>query len=138
MKKKAWVVDDDEKIRQAMELMLKIMGYDVEAFSEARTPSRALMGGGRPDILFLDIRMPQVSGIEMLRFVRSRETLKYLTVVMCTAESDEVMVEDIMRIGADGYVFKPVNFDELENAVRTSIERHRVVLGVQDNTTKAV
>jgi DNA-binding NtrC family response regulator len=128
MKKKAWVVDDDEKIRQAMEMMLKIMGYDVETFSEARAPSRALMEGGRPDILFLDIRMPQVSGIDMLRFVRSREAFKYLTVVMCTGESDEVMVEDIMRIGADGYVFKPVNFEELENAVRTSLERRRASL----------
>lgn len=129
MEKTAWLVDDDEDIREAMSMMLRIMGYQVNTFSEARPPAHALLSGKRPDVLFLDINMPYVNGIELLKFIRKRGTWKDLTILMVTSECDELMVEEAIRLGADGYVFKPVNFEELANAIQNAIKRRRIVTG---------
>lgn len=127
MKKEAWIVDDVEVIRTALAMMLKITGYEVEAFSEARTPARTLMSGRHPDILLIDINIPKVSGIELLKFIRQNKAWKHLPILMVTTESDETMVEEAIRLGADGYVFKPVNFEELTNAIEIALKRRALL-----------
>jgi len=129
MKKDAWIVDDDEEIRSALSMMLKIIGYEVEAFSEARAPARALLDGRYPGMLFIDINIPQVSGIELLKFIRQRDAWKHLPILMVTSESDEIMVEEAIRLGADAYVFKPVNFEELTNAIEMALKRRALLAG---------
>lgn len=129
MKKLVWVIDDIEEVRAAFSMMLKIIGYEVESFSDARSPARALMDGKQPDILFVDINIPEVSGIELLKFIRQRDIWKQLPILMVTSESDETMVEEAIRLGADGYVFKPVNFEELSNAITIALKRRELLAG---------
>ncbi|NPV75101.1 MAG: response regulator [Anaerolineae bacterium] len=131
MKKDAWIIDDDDEIRTALSMMLKIIGYEVKTFSEARAPARALLDGQHPDMLFIDINIPQVSGLELLKFIRQRDAWKRLPILMVTSESDEIMVEEAIRLGADGYVFKPVNFEELTNAIEMALKR-RALLASKD------
>ena len=132
MPKTAWVVDDDDEIRNAMKSMLQLMGYEFRGFMEPRSAGRALLDFETPDLMFLDINMPKVTGLQFLEFVRSREQWKKLPVLMVTSESSEITVEEAIRLGADGYVFKPVNFDELQMAIETAIERRRIAVGNAD------
>jgi len=67
--------------------------------------------------LVLDINMPEVSGIDMLEFVRMREELKDMPVVMLSSETTDAQVDQAMTLGADAFVFKPVTVEELEGAL---------------------
>lgn len=127
MKKQVWIVDDDREIRRSMRQMFGFLGYEQREFSDARSVSRALLAGEIPDLLFIDINMPQVSGMELLEFIRSRSAWNNLPLLMISSESSEVSVEQAIRIGADGYVFKPVSLEELETAVQTAIQRRRIL-----------
>ena len=127
MKKMVWIVDDDSEMRQASHLMFKLLGYDLREFADGRDVTRALLGGDSPDLLFLDINMPEVSGLDILQFIRSRTTWKKMPILIMSSDSEEARVEQTMRMGADGYVFKPVSLEELESAIGTAIEKRRLI-----------
>jgi DNA-binding response OmpR family regulator len=120
----AWIVDDDEEMQEAIKLMLQLLDYGVEVYRDARSASRDLIAGGKPDVIILDIMMPEVSGIDMLEFMRRRGDLRGIPVVMLSSETTDVQVDEAMQLGADGFVFKPVTLEELEAAIRSAIVRH--------------
>ncbi len=113
----SWIVDDDDEMAQAVQLMLKLLEYKVERYRDARSAARALLSGQRPDVLILDINMPEVTGIDMLEFVRMRPELKSLPIVMLSSETTDVQVDEAMAKGANAFVFKPVTVEELEGAL---------------------
>ncbi len=113
----SWIVDDDDEMSRAVQLMLKLLEFKVERFRDAPSAARALLGGQRPDVLILDINMPEVSGIDMLEFIRMRPELKSLPIVMLSSETTDVQVDEAMAKGADAFVFKPVTVEELEGAL---------------------
>ncbi len=109
-----WIVDDDDEMSHAVKLMLQLLEYQVKTFRDARAASKKLLAGQRPDVLLLDINMPEVTGIDMLEFVRMRQELSGLPVIMLSSETTDIQVDEAMSLGANGYVFKPVTIDELE------------------------
>ena len=115
--KAAWIVDDDEEMSHAVKLMLQLLEFDVSTFPNARSAGQALLAGRRPDLLVLDINMPEVTGIDFLEFVRSRAEFKHLPVVMLSTETADQQVDEALRLGANEFVFKPVTIEELERAV---------------------
>lgn len=117
-----WVVEDDLDMQQAVKLMLSMMGFAVDFFDNARSAAKKLLSGKKPDLILLDIMMPEVTGIDFLEFLRRRKEFKGIPVVMLSAEADDVQVDEAMGLGADGFVFKPVTFDELENAIRRAMK----------------
>lgn len=120
----AWVIDDDDEMRQAIKLMLKLLDFEVNVYRDAPTASRDLLDGKIPDVLILDIMMPAVSGIDMLEFMRTRNELKIVPVVMLSSETADVQVDEAMGFGADAFVFKPVTLEELETAIKSAIQAH--------------
>jgi DNA-binding response OmpR family regulator len=124
--KTAWLVDDSEEVRYALGMMFRLVGYECRTFADAPSTAEALTAGETPDILFLDINMPGVSGLELLGFIRSRDIWVDLPILMLTAESAEASVEMAIRLGADGYVFKPVNVEELQLAIPIAIKRRHL------------
>jgi two-component system chemotaxis response regulator CheY len=129
MKKMVWMVDDDDAIRRAMRLMFKLLNYDLRDFSDGRILLSNLQTDPPPDLLFLDINMPIMNGMDILDKVRSDSKFRKLTVLIMSSESEDVRVEQAIRKGADGYVFKPVTIEELEMAIGTAVERRKAVLG---------
>ena len=127
MKKMVWIIDDDADMRDAMHLMFRVIGYDLREFADGRDAMGALESGPAPDLLFLDLSMPEISGIEILRFIRSRVTWKKLPILIMSSDSEETRVEQTMRMGADSYVFKPVSLEELESAIRVAVEKRRLI-----------
>ena len=123
-KLKVWFVDDDEEMRQAVSLMLNMLGHEMKGFASARVAAQALIGGERPDLLLLDISMPEVSGVDMLEFVRRRPELKSLPVLMLSSETTDVQVDQALALGADGFIGKPVTIEELERALDKAVQKH--------------
>ena len=133
--KKLWYVDDDSEMIQAVKLMLQLLGYETRSFIDARKAAKLLLAGEQPDVLLLDINMPEVSGLDMLEFVRRRDRWKNLPVVMLSSEAADLQVDTAMELGADAYVFKPVTIDELEAALQ-SAEAKRKTVNTADRNLK--
>ena len=123
MTKIIWLVDDDEEMLRAMDLMLKMLGFETKFFMRARPAAEALLAGGKPDALLLDINMPEVSGLDMLEFVRRRSEWKNLPVIMLSTEAADITVDQAFALGTDGYVTKPVMIDELESEIKQAMEK---------------
>jgi len=119
-----WIIDDDDEMIHAVELMLKLLDFTVSAYRSARIAVQDLMQGKRPDAVLLDINMPEVSGIDMLEFLRRQESFKDIPVVMLSSETTDVQVDQAMALGANAFVFKPVSIEELEEALKTALPRN--------------
>jgi two-component system chemotaxis response regulator CheY len=119
-----WIVDDDEEMNRAIGLMLKMLDCEVTAFHNARSAAQVLLTGKRPALLILDINMPEVSGLDMLEFLRRRQEWKELPIVMLSSESADSMVDQALKMGADAYIMKPVTIQELERAMTTALHKH--------------
>lgn len=119
-----WVVDDDEEMAHAIQLMLKLIRLEPEGFLSARAAAQALLSGKLPDLVLLDISMPEVSGLDLLEFIRRRRDWNHVPVVMLSTEAADVTVDRALALGADGYITKPVTLEELESAVSQAIEKH--------------
>ena len=119
--REVWIIEDDDEMSHAVKLMLQLLDYSVNIFRDARSAARQLLGGDRPDVMLLDINMPEVSGIDLLEFLRKQKDLKDLPVVMLSSETTDVQVDEAMDIGANGFIFKPVTIDELEEALNKAL-----------------
>lgn len=122
--KQVWIVDDDEEMARAVTLMLNLLDCQAKYFIHPRYAARALLEGGMPDMLILDINMPEVSGLDMLEFVRRRKEWNALPVIMLSSEAADVTVDQAMKLGADGYVMKPVTIEELEKVMAQAFYNH--------------
>jgi DNA-binding response OmpR family regulator len=99
----------------AVKLMLQLLDFSVTIFRDARSAARQLLSGDvRPELMVLDINMPEVSGIDLLEFLRLREDLRGIPVVMLSSETTDRQVDEALGLGADAFVFKPVTIEELE------------------------
>jgi len=127
MKRTVWIVDDDRDVRAVLNTMLRILGFEIREFEEARTPAHTLMVEETPDLMIVDINIPGVNGLELLSYIRRKPRWIHLPVIILSSESDEERVEQVVRMGADGYVFKPVTLEELEMAIRGAVMRRRAV-----------
>lgn len=123
--KTVWIVDDDEEMTRAVQLMLKLLDCDARGFFNARSAAQTLLTGKRPDLIILDINMPEVSGLDMLEFIRRRAEWKDLPVLMLSTEAADVTVDRALKLGADGYISKPVTIEELERALKTAFLKHQ-------------
>ena len=119
-----WVVDDDEEMGHAVGLMLKLLECNVTVFHNVRSAAKKLATGQKPELLILDINMPEVSGLDMVEFLRRRDDTRELPIVMLSSESTDVIVDKALALGADSYVMKPVTIEELEKAMATAFYKH--------------
>lgn len=114
---KIWFVDDDEEMSQAIRLMLGILNHDMRSFNSARSALTCLNQGDIPDLLILDISMPEVSGMDLLEYVRRNPGWKALPIVMFSSEATDQQIDLCLKLGANGFVAKPVTLDELESVI---------------------
>ena len=123
--RRVWIVDDDQEMARAMGMMLELLGYQTSSFLNARSAAQTLLTGERPDLMLLDINMPEVNGLDLLEFLRRRPEWKSLPIVMLSSEAADVTVDEAMELGADGYVMKPTTLEELEKAIETAFQKHQ-------------
>lgn len=119
-----WVVDDDEEMSRAVGLMLELLDCRVTAFNGVRAAAQSIVGGKKPDLIILDVNMPEVSGLDMVEFLRRRPESKELPIIMLSSEADDDTIDKAMKLGADSYILKPVTMEELEKAMATAFYKH--------------
>ena len=116
-----YVVDDDESVRTAQARLLKSVGLRVEVFGSAR----AFLDHDRADVpgcLLLDVRMPGLSGLDLQQELAASEV--DLPIVFMSAHGDIPMSVRAIKAGAVDFLPKPVNDQELLNAVGQAIDQH--------------
>ena len=74
--------------------------------------------GGNPAVVLLDIKMPKVNGLEVLRQIKSDERLKTIPVVVLTSSREERDLTESYKLGVNGYVVKPVDFSQFVDAIK--------------------
>lgn len=121
-----FVVDDDETFLKLACHYLDRAGYSVTAFSDGMAAlERAL--SSPPDLILVDIRMPGLDGFGLLGALRSNQRTALLPVVFLTAIRDVKAQRKGMRLGADDFLVKPVTQGDLLDAVKSRLERARVL-----------
>lgn len=115
--RQAWIIDDDDEMGHAVRLMLELLEFQVRTYREARPAAQVLLAGERPDLIVLDINMPEVTGMDFLEFLGMRAELKDLSVIMLSTEASDVRIDEAMKLGAKGFVSKPVTIEELETVI---------------------
>lgn len=119
-----WIIDDDEEMGHAVGLMLKLLDYKATTFLNARSAAQTLLSGKKPDLMIVDVNMPEVSGLDFVEFIRQRREWKDMPIVMLSSEAADTMVEDALTAGADTYAKKPVTIEELEKALEYAFSKH--------------
>ena len=114
------VVDDDRAVRDALRRALTLGGYEVQV-AEGGEAGLAQVAAGQPDAMVLDVMMPDLSGIEVCRHLRrSGDRIPILMLTARDAISDRV---EGLDAGADDYLVKPFDLDELKARVRALLRR---------------
>jgi len=122
MKKRLLVVDDEPNIIELIRMNLGKSGFEIlpaYAGEEAVTLARREL----PDLILLDIMLPDIDGLEVLRQLRTDVTTENIPIIMLTARSEETDKVIGLGMGADDYVTKPFGMRELEARVRNALRR---------------
>ena len=111
---KVLIIDDERPIRETLEMFLREKGYEVVTSEDGEGGLKAVQRE-RPDIVILDIRLPGMNGLEVLR--RIKEAGEDIHVIMITAYHDAETTRQAMKLGAYKYIHKPLDADEFEGAI---------------------
>ncbi len=120
MSHRVLVVEDDELLREAVDLILTQSGYTVTTVGNGRDAIDTLRRS-LPDLVLLDIRLPGIDGLEVLRLIRKENNP--VPVVMMTANSTAETVRDVMAAGGNGYILKPFEAVDLIRRVSLAFKR---------------
>ena len=113
------LVDDDPAIRRTLAIGLRAHGYDLRTATDGRT-AVDLGRTDQPDLLILDLGLPDISGVEVLRQLR---TWSHVPVIVLSARDGSDDKVEALDVGADDYVTKPFGMDELLARVRAAVRR---------------
>jgi two-component system response regulator (stage 0 sporulation protein F) len=114
------VVDDEAPVREVLAEYFATEGYAVEAAGSG-VEALTVVRGGRADLVLLDVRMPGLDGVQILRQIRAFD--ERVPVIMVTANEDVGLAKETLRLGAFDYVAKPFDFDYLDRAVAAGLSR---------------
>jgi two-component system KDP operon response regulator KdpE len=121
---KVLVVDDEPPIRKLLRMGLSTQGYEVV---EAANGKAALeLAAANPDLIILDLGLPDIQGHELLRMLRARD--ERVPIVVLSSRGDEAGKVQALDLGADDYVTKPFGMDELLARMRAAL-RHQLQVG---------
>lgn len=115
---KLLVIDDDEDLQKLIKTYFKMEGFVISAVLKGADIVLALREPPLPDAILLDVRLPDGNGFDILRSMRQHPVLRSIPVIMLTAEATREAVLKGLQGGADGYVTKPFEQDQLIAAVK--------------------
>lgn len=111
------VVDDDELMRKSFKTVLVAENYTL-MFATGGIEALNLLRNRRPDLILMDMMMPDIDGIETMRRIKSAEQLCAIPIIMVTGNSEKHVVTDCLKAGAAGFVVKPFNRETLLDKIR--------------------
>ena len=111
------VVEDDPDQLALAELRLGMAGYQVRSVDRAKALSRSLREDARPDLLLLDVMLPDGNGFDILAQLRARPDFATLPVVLLTVKAELGDIRKGLALGADGYITKPYSKNQLAEVI---------------------
>ena len=120
--KNVMVIEDNEKNRKLMRVVLKAKGYNV---IEATTGEEALslLKGNIPDIILMDIQLPGIDGLTLVKQIKADALTKDIPIIAVTAYAMKGDEQKILDTGCNAYVSKPINTQELPLTIEKYIKR---------------
>ena len=118
------IVDDSSVMRKIVQRSLRLAGLDIETVLEADNGEQALtiVQQNTVDLIFSDINMPKMDGLEFVRQLQSLEAAKGIPIVMITTEGSQSRVVEALSLGARGYIRKPFTPDQMKERIAPLLE----------------
>jgi DNA-binding response OmpR family regulator len=116
------IIEDEEDAAELFAEMMRVSGFRVLKTSKS-VAAISMMITEKPDIVLLDIMMPEISGLDILRQMRRDPALANIPVIVVTAKSMPTDIKNGMEAGASTYLTKPVGFLELKEAVEQTLAK---------------
>ncbi|CAD7816164.1 Polar-differentiation response regulator DivK [Chryseobacterium aquaeductus] len=117
MNKKILIVDDDPRNIFALKLTLKARGFKIESCTMAQEAIQILDKNLGIDLVLMDMMMPEMDGYEAVKIIRKTHNIKHIPVIAVTAQAMEEDRQKCLDAGAQDYVKKPIDVDQLLNAI---------------------
>jgi len=117
-----WCVEDDDNIREIEVYTLISTGFEAKGFADGKAFFEAL-NKSLPDLIVLDIMLPDTDGVEMLKKLKNREDTKEIPVIMATAKGMEYDKIYSLDLGADDYLVKPFGMLEMVSRIKAVLRR---------------
>lgn len=114
------IIEDETDAAELFAEMMRVSGFRVIKTASS-APAIRMMAAEKPDIVLLDIMMPEVSGLDILRQMREDSALAGIPVVIVSAQSMPADIRNGLEAGASTYLTKPVGFLELKEAVEGAL-----------------
>ena len=115
------VADDNEDNLLLLTHTLDLFGISHISTLAGRSAIQ-LVAAHQPDLLLLDIMLPDLSGVEVIRHLRQNPATQHVPIVAVTALADDDNQEYLIQLGCDGYLSKPYNLDDLEMILRVCLK----------------
>ena len=116
------IIEDEPDIRELVSLHLKRAGFRVEEFEKAEA-FLSFLKRQRPDLLILDLMLPDADGLEVCKYLRKKDEYSAIPIIMVTAKGEETDKILGLELGADDYVTKPFSPKELVARVKAVLRR---------------
>lgn len=114
------IIEDEEDAAELFAEMMRVSGFRVVKITSS-APAMDLLTDEKPDLVILDIMMPDISGLDVLRHIRRDPALTHIPVVVVSAKGTPIDIKTGMDAGASIYLTKPVGFLELKEAVSRAL-----------------
>jgi two-component system, chemotaxis family, chemotaxis protein CheY len=114
------VVDDDALMREVLKALLRSDGFEIVGEASDGQRALALLERIRPDVICLDVNMPGMTGIEVLKSIRAR--YPDIRVVMITGDSSTATVREAVGFGALGYIIKPFKAGRVSASLHAALK----------------
>tara|TARA_B100000927_G_scaffold84795_1_gene68171 strand:+ start:549 stop:1247 length:699 start_codon:yes stop_codon:yes gene_type:complete len=122
--KKILVIEDEEDLNQTLSFNLENEGYKVTSAFKGSEALEILENASPPDLVILDLMLPDMPGLDICRHIRSKDNLKNISVIIVTAKGEEVDRVVGFELGADDYIVKPYSVRELMLRIQAQLRRN--------------
>ena len=122
--KKILVIEDEEDLNQTLSFNLENEGYKVTPALKGSEALEILENASPPDLVILDLMLPDMPGLDICRHIRSKDNLKNISVIIVTAKGEEVDRVVGFELGADDYIVKPYSVRELMLRIQAQLRRN--------------
>ena len=118
MGKKILIIDDSETMIMSIKSILEMGGFEVETAGDGAEGLSKLKSGSKPDLIITDINMPNMDGLELIKNVRAQSGFNFTPILTLTTESDTAKREEAKKLGATGWIVKPVTGPDLIKVIK--------------------
>jgi two-component system chemotaxis response regulator CheY len=118
MAKTIMIVDDSSTMLMSLRNSLEIAGFKVVEAADGAIALKSLQGGTKPDLIITDINMPNMGGIEFIGKARALGGFRFIPILALTTESQQGKRDEAKKLGATGWLLKPVSGTDLNKIIK--------------------